>query len=149
MQKDAPCQFYHTNQTIFKHLEGFPEICYVFMETVLGWESITERGKFLGLSLFHKIHIGDTRPLVKSCLPPISSSTLHNTRQKTVYNQFHTFCDTFNKSFSPTMPNYGNVCHSKVNRHRNTSRHLTTMFLQHPLRYAPVGDDEREHPQDC
>ena len=39
-------------------------------------------------------------------------------------------------------------CHPKVNRHQNILRYLTTMFLQHPLRHAPVGDDEREHPQD-
>ena len=40
-------------------------------------------------------------------------------------------------------------CHPKVNRHHNISRYLTIMLLQHPLRHAPVGDDEREHPQDC
>ena len=40
-------------------------------------------------------------------------------------------------------------CHPKVNRHQNILRYLTTMLLQHPLRHAPVGDDEREHPQDC
>ena len=34
----------------------------------LGWESIKTRIDFLGLSLFHKVAMGDTRPLIRSCL---------------------------------------------------------------------------------
>ena len=35
----------------------------------LGWETINDRAKFLGLTLYHKIKIGATRPLARSCLP--------------------------------------------------------------------------------
>ena len=34
----------------------------------LGWESIKTRIDFLGLSLFHKVALGETRPLLRSCL---------------------------------------------------------------------------------
>ena len=34
----------------------------------LGWESIKTRIDFLGLSLFHKVALGETRPLLSSCL---------------------------------------------------------------------------------
>ena len=32
----------------------------------LAWEEIKTRADFLGLSIFHKIAIGDTRPLIKT-----------------------------------------------------------------------------------
>ena len=34
----------------------------------LGWENMKTRIDFLGLSIFHKIHLQETRPLVRSCL---------------------------------------------------------------------------------
>ena len=34
----------------------------------LGWEKIAESGNILSLSLFHKIHLHETRPLIKTCL---------------------------------------------------------------------------------
>ena len=35
----------------------------------LGWESISSRADLLGYSIFHKIARGETRPLIKTCLP--------------------------------------------------------------------------------
>ena len=32
----------------------------------LGWETIHERAEFLGMTLFHKIHCNETRPLIKT-----------------------------------------------------------------------------------
>ena len=34
----------------------------------LGWENFQQRIKFLGLCLFQKIHLHETRPLVRSCM---------------------------------------------------------------------------------
>ena len=34
----------------------------------LGWETIQKRIEFLGLSLFHKIHLSETRHLIRQCL---------------------------------------------------------------------------------
>lgn len=41
----------------------------VKLEKELGWESIQERVNNLGLTLFHKIHLNITRPLIKTCMP--------------------------------------------------------------------------------
>ena len=37
----------------------------------LGWETIKKRIAFLGLSLFHKIHLRETRTLIRECLTKI------------------------------------------------------------------------------
>ena len=33
----------------------------------LGWETIQKRIDYLGLSIFHKIHVSETRPLLRKC----------------------------------------------------------------------------------
>ena len=35
------------------------------LNSELGWETILERGDFLGLNIFHKIHLHETRPLIR------------------------------------------------------------------------------------
>ena len=37
----------------------------------LGWESILERGNFLSVNIFHKIHLYETRPLIRKCMPKV------------------------------------------------------------------------------
>ena len=37
----------------------------------LGWESFQQRIEFLGLSLFHKIHLFETRPLIRNCMTKV------------------------------------------------------------------------------
>ena len=44
----------------------------------LDWESLQVRYECLGLSLIHKIHLGQTRPLVKKFMPQIQIKH-HNT----------------------------------------------------------------------
>ena len=34
----------------------------------LGWETLEKQIEFLGLSMFHKIHLCETRPLIRNCL---------------------------------------------------------------------------------
>ena len=41
------------------------------LNTELGWETIMERGNFLGLNIFQKIHLHETRPLIRSCMPKL------------------------------------------------------------------------------
>ena len=38
----------------------------------LGWETIQCRADLLGLNMFHKIHLGETRPNIRKCMPKIS-----------------------------------------------------------------------------
>ena len=35
----------------------------------LGWETIQSRANMLGLNIFHKIHLHETRPLIAKCMP--------------------------------------------------------------------------------
>ena len=46
----------------------------------LGWENFHTRIKFLGLSLFHKIHLHQTRPLVRKCMSKVDYAKKYLTR---------------------------------------------------------------------
>ena len=48
------------------------------LNSELGWETIAKRGDILSLCFFHKIHLGETRPLMKTCMPKVNFNT--NTR---------------------------------------------------------------------
>ena len=52
----------------------------------LGWETIRERIDFLGLNIFHKIHVKENRPLLKKCLTKFDSLKEHNLRSKGGYS---------------------------------------------------------------
>ena len=67
----------------------------------LGWESIADRYNILGLSLFHKIHIGETRPLVKKCMPSINPQIYDNTRNCRVYMKSPFTSVKMSRSFFP------------------------------------------------
>ena len=56
------------------------------LEKEMGWESITERADFLGLTLFHKIHTHNTRPLIRNCMPRLADC---NTRSIGTYLTFN------------------------------------------------------------
>ena len=51
----------------------------------LGWETIKKRIDFLGLCLFHKIHLHQTRPLVRKCLTKLDWMGTRITRSKGGY----------------------------------------------------------------
>ena len=51
----------------------------------LGWENIKTRANCLGLSIFHKIVTGATRPLIKTCLPEFLPVIDHNIRQRKIF----------------------------------------------------------------
>ena len=70
------------------------------LDSELGWESISQRAEFLGLSLFHKIHIYETRPLVRKCLPKIKQN-VKNTRPNEIYNEFPPSGIQFSNSYFP------------------------------------------------
>ena len=41
------------------------------LNSELGWESIQCRANMLGLNIFHKIHLKETRPLIYKCMPKL------------------------------------------------------------------------------
>ena len=48
----------------------------------LGWESIQQRIEFLGLSLFQKIHLYETRPLIRKCMTNLDTEKKYYMRSK-------------------------------------------------------------------
>ena len=68
----------------------------------LGWETVSNRIKFLSITLFHKVHTNSTRPLTRECLPPKNQHS-DLTRSGRVYCDFpypkHVLKKTLDKSF--------------------------------------------------
>ena len=69
----------------------------------LGWENFHTRIKFLGLSLFHKIHLHQTRPLVRKCMSKVDYAKKYLTRSKGGYSPYPNFGVKFSNSFFPYM----------------------------------------------
>ena len=67
----------------------------------LGWESIKKRIDFLGLCLFQKIHLHETRPLIRSCLTKLDREKRQMTRSKGGYLPFPNYGTKFQNSFFP------------------------------------------------
>ena len=69
------------------------------LNTELAWESIEKRADFLGLSIFHKIATGKTRPLIRECLPKrkINPDTLRSGS----FHQFPYKGEKYARSFFP------------------------------------------------
>ena len=65
----------------------------------LGWETIVDRGNMLSLNIFHKIHLHETRPLVRTCMPKLDIDQSQITRSKGGYIPFKPKDDKFNTSF--------------------------------------------------
>ena len=67
----------------------------------LGWESILERGNFLSVNIFHKIHLYETRPLIRKCMPKVNLQNNLNLRSKHGYVPSPYKWDKFNSPFFP------------------------------------------------
>ena len=67
----------------------------------LGWETIEKRANYLGLNIFHKVHLHETRPLIRSCMPKPDLERKHMLRSKGGYIPFKNTGIHFKKSFFP------------------------------------------------
>ena len=67
----------------------------------LGWETISQRGDFLGLNVFHKIHLHETRPLIRNCMPKLDIERKFELRSKGGYIPFKNYGNKFKTSFFP------------------------------------------------
>ena len=70
------------------------------LEAELGWESIENRYYFLGLTLFHKIHRYETRPLIRTCMQPLDVQNI-NRRSNGGHVPFPFKGKKFDNSFFP------------------------------------------------
>ena len=67
----------------------------------LVWENFKSRIDFLGLIIFYKIHLQDTRPLVRSCLTKLDNEKTHYTRSKGGYSPDPNYGAKYQKTFFP------------------------------------------------
>ena len=84
----------------------------------LGLETIATRADFLSLNTFHKILVGRTRPLVRSCMPTPTPINEHSTRHRKLCLPYKSNSIKFTNSFFPEMAKqYENLprsCRSKA-----------------------------------
>ena len=67
----------------------------------LGWESIQKRIEFLGLSLFHKIHLRETWPLIRQCMSKLDYEKGYEMRSKGGYSPYTNYGNKVINSFFP------------------------------------------------
>ena len=58
------------------------------LEKDLAWETLDDRALFLGLSLFHKIHLNQTRPLIKTAMPKSQNGGITRASHSFRYENF-------------------------------------------------------------
>ena len=78
------------------------------------WETIFERGDFLGLNIFHKIHLHETRPLIRKCMPQLDFEKKFETRSKGGYIPFKNYTNKFKTSFFPHISGLWNSLPKQV-----------------------------------
>ena len=89
----------------------------VRLEKELGWETIGARSDILGLSIFHKIALGLTRPLIRHCMPKLDIFRTNITRSNGGFIPFHYTSTSFNNSF---FPYHTKLWNSIPKEHRTT-----------------------------
>ena len=79
------------------------------------WEPLAKRADFLSLTVFHKIVLGMTRPLIRKCMPTPKIRN-KNTRSSVPFNPFPFQHEYFSKTFFPyTTKLYNKLEHSLRN----------------------------------
>ena len=84
------------------------------LNSELGWETILERGDFLGLNIFHKIHLHETRPLIRKCMHQLDFEKKFETRSKGGYIPFKNYTNKFKTSFFPHISGLWNSLPKQV-----------------------------------
>ena len=80
----------------------------VKLEQELGWETIQNRATYLGVTFFHKIHLKETRPLIRRFMPPSIDFSEYELRNKYPYVNFPFHTMSFSNSFFPYYTKYWN-----------------------------------------
>ena len=73
----------------------------------LGWETIHQRADILGLNIFHKIHLHETRPLIRNCMQKLDTENENNIRSKGGYMPYKRYGEKFKILFFHTFLLYG------------------------------------------
>ena len=73
----------------------------VKLEQELAWESCDRRADILGLAIFHKIHLHETRPLIRTCMQTYDIDKRYLLRSNGGYIPFNYINAKFHNSFFP------------------------------------------------
>jgi hypothetical protein len=107
----------------------------VKLNNELGWESLHVRYECLGLSLFHKIHLNLTRPLISKCMPEMNQQ-LFNTRFKFEYKPFPYKTLDFSNSFFPHFTKKWTASPTFLRNERDITEYKTKLkYHLKPKRY--------------
>ena len=106
------------------------------LNSELGWESIQCRANMLGLNIFHKIHLNETRPLIKICMPKLDWERRKPQRSKGGYLPFDNKNDKFNKSFFPHTTKLWNSLGANVHNKNLEDFKIHTKTMK-PTKYKP------------
>ena len=71
------------------------------LENDLAWETIQARAKFLGLSFFQKIVLGETRPLISTIMPKMKQNLNSRLSKNGTFELFQPLGFDFSNSFFP------------------------------------------------
>ena len=112
----------------------------------LGWETLEKRSDLLSLNIFQKIHLHETRPLIRSCMPKLDFEQEHYLRSKGGYTPFKNYGSDFKKSFfSHTSSLWNNLpkdvqCKDLVDFKIYTNKELKPPRYKHFSRGNKLGN---------
>ena len=92
----------------------------------LGWENLHTRIQFLGLSLFQKIHLHETRPLLRKCKSELDYAKKYLTRSKGGYSPYPNYGANYKKIFFP-------IYHSSLEQSSSFNSAYDTSRLQRSI----------------
>ena len=101
----------------------------------LGWETIQSRANMLGLNIFHKIHLHETRPLIAKCMPKLDWQRTNFLRSKGGYLPFENNKSTFLQSFFPKMSKVWNSLGSEIQTKNLQDFKIYTNDTMKPKKY--------------
>ena len=84
------------------------------MNTELGWGSVQQRIKCLGLSLFHKINLFETWLLIRNCMTKVDYNKTYLIRSKGGYFPYPLYSHRFKNSIFPYVTNLWNNLETSI-----------------------------------
>ena len=111
----------------------------------LGWENFKTRINFLGLCFFHKIHLHETRPLIRSCLTPLDMEK-RVTRSMGGYTPYPNYGSKFLNSYFPYISKLWNnldkttKCMSLLDFKSKLKSNLKPNKIKHYAKGSKVGN---------
>ena len=112
----------------------------------LGWESIQKRADILGLNIFQKIHLHETRPLIRNCMQNLDTENKFNTRSKGGYIPYKNYGTKFKNSFFPYFSCLWNSlpinvqCKNLIDFKEYTNKEYKPVRFKHFSRGSKIGN---------